>query len=193
MQYIAGLFLFVVGAFIGLKLPDFDLVFRWWPLIEHRSLLTHGLLIPLLLFATLKTHVIGKQADPRLRLALLGFYLATAVHLCFDLFPSRWYGMAHIHIPLLGWVGEAPSVLWMGVGAFVSLYLACRLLRHVTDVGLGLLGLATSYGVSAAHEPRPSFFALMVLVPLALGAFLLPRRLHDPESPADEISRWMRS
>jgi len=193
VQYIAGLFLFVIGAFIGLKLPDFDLAFHWWPLIEHRSLLTHGMLIPLLLFATLRQHVVGKQADPRLRLSLMGFLLATAVHLCFDLFPSGWYGMAHIHIPLLGWVGAFPSGIWIGTGASVSLYLACCLLRRVSEVGLGLLGLAACYGVSAAHEPRPSFFALMVLVPLALFAFLLPRRLHDPDSPADEISRWMRS
>lgn len=78
-------------------------------------------------------------------------------------------------------------------GASASLYLACRLLKHISDVGLGLLGLAASYGFSAAHEPRPSFFALMVLAPLALGAFLLPRRLHDPDNPADEISRWMRT
>jgi len=193
MRYATGLFLFVIGSLVGLKLPDFDLVFRWWPLIEHRSMLTHGLIVPLVLFAALKGQVVGKRSDPRLRLALMGFCLATAVHLCFDLFPQGWGRYSSVHIPLIGWTDALLSVLWLGLGAFVSLYLACRLLRHIGDFWLALLGLATCYGVSAAHEPRPSFFALIVLVPLALGAFLLPRRLHDPDSPADEISRWMRS
>lgn len=111
MLYVAGLFLFVIGAFIGLKLPDFDQSFYWRPLIVHRSLLTHSALLPLILFFTLKGHVIGKKADPRLRLPLLGFLLATAVHLCFDLFPYRWSGYALVHIPLFGWVGAWTSAL----------------------------------------------------------------------------------
>ena len=193
MRYTAGLFLFVIAAFVGLKLPDFDLAFRWYPLIMHRSLLTHSFLIPLLLFGALRPHVIGKQADPRLRLSLMGFCLALAVHFCFDLFPGSWQGFARIHIPLDGWVGVVPSVLWLGTGALVSLYLACCLFQRISDAGLALLGLAACYGVCAAHQPLFSFFALITLVPLSIGAFLLPRRLHDPDSPSDAISRWKRS
>jgi len=193
MLYIAGLFLLVVGAFIGLKLPDFDQSFYWRPLIIHRSLLTHSALLPLILFWALKAHVIGKKADPRLRLPLLGFLLATAVHFCFDLFPYAWAGYALVHIPLLGWVGAWPSAFWLGSGAFVSLYLACRLFQRVNDVGLAALVLATCYGVSAAHAPYFSFAALVALVIMALVAFVLPRPLHDPDSPADELARWKRS
>ena len=110
MNYLAGLLLFVVGAFIGLRLPDFDLYFRWWPLIVHRSLLTHGFLVPLLLFVSLRGRSGKPFADNRPRLFLLGFCIATAVHLCFDLFPSAWRGYARVHFPLLGWMAaNSPS------------------------------------------------------------------------------------
>ena len=193
MNYPIALLLFVFAAFVGLKLPDFDQAFYWRPLIVHRSLLTHSFLLPLILFLCLQAQVIGKKADLRLRLPLLGFLLATAVHLCFDLFPRQWYGMAHVHIPLHGYVGEFPSILWLGSGAFVSLYLACRLFQRINDVVLAGIGLAACYGVSAAHEPYPSFPALMALGAMSLIAFLLPRRLHDPDSPADAIAKWKRS
>ena len=193
MRYITGLFLFVLGAFIGLKLPDLDQSFYWRPLLVHRSLLTHSALLPLILFLTLKGHVLGKKADPRLRLPLLGFLLATAVHFCFDLFPYRWTGYALVHIPLLGWVGAWSSAFWIGSGALVSLYLACRLFQRITDVYLSALGLATCYGWSAAHAPYFSFAALVALVAMSLIAFALPRPLHDPDSPADELARWKRS
>ena len=193
MRYLGGLFLFVVGAFIGLKLPDFDIAFRWWPLLMHRSLLTHGLIIPLALFASLRPHITLKQADPRLRLAFMGFCLATAVHLCFDLFPRSWFGFSRIHVPFFGWQSVLFSVLWLGAGALVSLYLACRTFQRISDVGLAMVGLAVCYGVVAAHEPLRSFFALVTLGPMAVSAFLMPRPSHDPDSPSDAISRWKRS
>ncbi len=192
MRYTAGLFLFVIAAFIGLKLPDFDQSFYWRPLIVHRSLLTHSALLPLILFWLLRAHVIGKKADPRLRLSLMGFLLATAVHFCFDLFPSAWTGYALVHIPLLGWVGAWPSAFLLGSGALASLYFACRLFQRISDVYLSALGLATCYGWAAAHAPTFSFAALMALVAMSVIAFALPRPLHDPDSPADALARWKR-
>jgi len=144
-----------------LRLPDFDLSFHWWPLIEHRSLLTHGFLVPLLLFASLRGHSVKPFTDDRPRLFLLGFCIASAVHLCFDLFPGAWRGLARVHIPIVGWMGGELSFLWLLVGVLATLYLGCKLLRRPNDVVLALLGLATSYRVSAAAEPRPSFFALL--------------------------------
>lgn len=193
MNYLAGLLLFVVGAFMGLRLPDFDLYFHWWPLIEHRSLLTHGFLIPLLLFASLRGTGLKPFADDRPRLFLMGLCVAMAVHLCFDLFPVAWYGYARVHIPLIGWMGGILSFIWLLISVVVTLYLACKLLRRQSDLGLALLGLITCYGVSAAAQPRFSFFALIMLVPAALAAFLLPRPHHDPNSPAGDISRWWHS
>jgi len=192
MRYVLGLFLFVISAFIGLKLPDFDQSFYWRPLIVHRSLLTHSALLPLILFFTLKGHVLGKKADPLVRLPLLGFLLATAVHLCFDLFPYAWAGYALVHIPLFGWVGAWPSAFWLGSGALVSLYLACRLFQRITDVWLTALGLATCYGWAAAHAPYFSFAALMALVAVSLIAFFLPRPPPDPSNPAEALTRWKR-
>ena len=192
MRKVAAVLLFVVGCFVGLRFADFDLPFRWYPLIEHRSLLTHGVLIPLLLFVSLRPHLLNKNADPRLRLFIMGFCLASAVHLCFDLFPRGMIGYSRVHIPLWGWSGWPFSALWLLGSALVCLYLAFRLLRGLGDLGLVLLGLVTCYGISAAAEPRPSFFALFTLVPVAFAAFLLPRQPHDPDSPSSEISRWMR-
>lgn len=198
---LAGLFLFVVGCFTGLELPDFDQAFYWRPLIEHRSLLTHGPLVALLLLLALRPQLAfkdaaGRKPGPMPRLFLMGFCLASAVHLCFDMFPSLMYGYALIHIPLVGRMSPGLSFTWMGVGALVCLYIACRLLRGKWDVILCAAALATCYGVVAAHEAVRSFAALMaliLLVVLAFVAFLLPGRHFDPDSPAGDISRWMRS
>lgn len=198
---LAGLFLFVVGCFIGLELPDFDQNFYWRPLIVHRSLLTHGPLVALLLLAALRPQLAYKNATGRKpssmpRLFLMGFCLASAVHLCFDMFPSGWYGYALIHPPLMQPMTGTESFVWLAVGALVCLYIACRLLRGKWDVVLSAVALATCYGVVAAHEAVRSFAALMalaVLVGLAFIAFLLPGKHFDPDSPAGDISRWMRS
>lgn len=203
MRHAAGVILFAFGCLIGLRLADFDQSFTWWPLIVHRSLLTHGFLLPLLLFLAVhrphprrsgqQSNQGGGADDPRLRLFVQGLCLASAVHLCFDLYPAGWGRYSRVFVPFSGWTTPAFSKIWLGAGALVCLYLACCLLRGWGGLGLALLGLIVTYGVHAAREPHPSFYALVTLVPLVLVAFLLPRRSPDPDSPAGDILRWIRS
>lgn len=178
MQYLAGVFLFVVGSFIGLRFADFDHAFHWLPLMAHRSLLTHSFLMPLLLF-----YAFRKNSDPIARLFVMGICLAAAVHLCFDLFPRGWYGYALIHVPFYGRGSVQFSQVWMLSSILVCLYLPCRLLRNMGDFYLALTGLIVTYGVCAAAQPRPSFFALIVLALAALTMFLVAplKKDNDPD------------
>lgn len=168
MSYLPAFVLFVIGGFIGMKFADFDHAFRWSPLIVHRSLLTHGLLVPLLLYRT-----IGKNQDPASRLLVMGFCLTTAVHLAFDLFPVLWRGYAYVFVPFYGRIGTLPSVLWLLAGVLVSLCLAFKLPRNTGDLMLCLAGLIVGYGITASAAPRTSFFALVVLVSATVAALAL--------------------
>lgn len=186
MQYVLGVLLFVVGSFIGLRFADFDHSFRWLPLLDHRSLLTHSFLVPLLVFWVLR-----KQTDPASRLFVMGICIASAVHLGFDLFARSWYGYALIHLPFYGRASPLFSQTWILVSLVVCLYLACRLLRNVGELGLALAGLITAYGVSAAAQPRPSLFALLTLVCAAPAAFLLARPFYKDSDPASSVRRLL--
>ena len=182
MAYLTGMVLFVIGCFIGLRFADFDYWFRWNPLLVHRSLLTHSVLMPLLLFRAFRGN-----ADPAARLFVIGVCVASAVHLAFDLFPSGWYGYARVHVPFYGHVSALPSQAWLFVNAVVSLYLACLLLRNVGEFYFSFVGLAVTYGIAAAAQPRISFYALVVLALAAPIAFVLPRRPVKPEQFAPRL------
>jgi len=138
-RFVAALLL-VAGCAVGLKLPDFDHAFRWLPLIDHRSLLTHGLLVPLLLLYAVRKQLVREEGTP-VRLMLIGLCLGTAVHLAFDLFASGWRGYSLVHVPFYGRLPQALSRLVLLSGVLGGLYLACRLLRSTGDLALALLSL----------------------------------------------------
>ncbi len=71
------------------------------------------------------------------------------------------------------------SWAWILASLFACFLMASLLLRRIGEFYLALLGLITLYGISAAHEPRASFWALVVLVPAAFIAFVLPRRTSE--------------
>ena len=70
----------ILSAYIGSRFPDID---QHTDLLTHRSILTHGLLAPLVLFL-----VAFRMKKDRVRDFVLIFVAAIAIHLCFDL----WYG-----------------------------------------------------------------------------------------------------
>ena len=86
---------FIVGLALGNEFPDIDQGSRF---LVHRSVFTHGPLLPFLLFLVAS----GIKSIP-VRLLAMGFCLGVAVHLSFDLFPKGWAGHALIHIPVVGW------------------------------------------------------------------------------------------
>ena len=96
MFYLIGVFVFGLGAVVGLGLPDLDATL---PFLTHRSIVTHHFMWPLLPLWAARDH---PSLVTRARLFSMGSSLSLAVHFCFDLFPRSWRGYALIHIPLYG-------------------------------------------------------------------------------------------
>jgi len=172
----------LLGLALGLHSPDIDNRLGWllpsWVLL-HRSILTHGLIIPLLLF-----HVIRRRRGtaPSLRLFVISASLAVAVHLCFDFFPLSWRGFALIHIPAYGRTGALFSQLWMILSIGVCLYVAFRLVRNVAEWALSVGGLIISYTVSAVEEGGAATLALVLLALCAAVTIILARQVRKAEA-----------
>ncbi len=175
--YPLALVLFFVGIRVGIGFADIDQsITRHFPfanrgyLFAHRSILTHGWLLPLLLFC-----LVEKTPHHAPRLFAIGFFLASSVHLCFDLFPRCWSGYALIKIPFYGYTSGVFSWLWIGASGVICLHLALLLMKWVFELLLSCIGMATTFGLSSADEYRTAFplFALLVFTALALA---LPSR-----------------
>ena len=108
-----------VGAWFGLKFPDF---YQRTDLLLHRTIITHGPLVPLVLFLLLRN---ARHGSARLfpMFVCLGF----VVHLAFDLFPARWTGYALISVPIYGWLPGWVSISWMAGSVLTCAYYAIRL------------------------------------------------------------------
>lgn len=77
MKYVLGLMAFFIGCAAGVWFPDID---QRIGLLEHRSILTHGPLLPIVLFA-----VASESESIPLRWVAMGACIGVAVHLAFDL------------------------------------------------------------------------------------------------------------
>ena len=111
MRYILRGALLVLAFVIALKVPDVDQKVGF---LVHRSIITHGPALPLLLaFLAVKS---GKG------LGLTAVFSAgVGVHLIMDLFPKAWVGFALVHSPILGRLSPFPSVVWLVGSAVVCL------------------------------------------------------------------------
>lgn len=165
--YFVGLFLFVVGLRIGMGLPDQDLKIFF---LRHRSLLTHGFLLPSLLFVAVQ-----KFPDHTARLFAIGVALASTIHLCFDLFPRAWHGLALITIPLYGRTSALFSWLWIALSCVVCLYLALLLIKSIFEIVMSAAALVMTFSAHSGGEQNAnlSLWALGVMVAIAL---VLPSR-----------------
>ena len=81
-----------IGLFIGLIFPDFDQSFQ--KLLGHRSIITHSILLPYLIYF----YQIVKKEKPNNNIVYIciGIFLGIAIHLSADLFPKGWRGYALI-------------------------------------------------------------------------------------------------
>ena len=134
----------VAGLALGEWFPDIDQRFQS---ITHRSILTHGLILPLGLYAIGS----GLKATPP-RLFVSGFSLGLAIHLGFDLFPRAWQGFALIHMPLLGWIHPILSWSWIAGSMTICLYLAMRLAKTWIEGVVLLLGLLGLFSYTSTDE-----------------------------------------
>lgn len=173
----------LVGASIGLYLPDIDRVF---PFLLHRSILTHGVLIPLgIIMLTHKGRVEWQRS------ALIGLCVTLAVHLCFDLFPVSWRGFALISVPFIGQLSGTLSMLWLAANAIAALYFALYLMQSKTEL---TLALALSAGAFLLAAPGQSVFwsALLILLLAWFVASCLPNQVISGQALAQRLRpRWV--
>ncbi len=92
-----------LGVAAGLTLPDLD---QWLPL-DHRSALTHSVLLLIPLWRT------GRGVAAGVALGL-GFHLAA------DCFPRAMVGYATVKWPLAGSMGAAASYAWLAANSLAA-------------------------------------------------------------------------
>ncbi len=168
MRRLAALLLLAAGTAVGLYYADLDQRLFF---LRHRSALTHGFLLPLLLFTLVRRRGGGDES----RWFVIGLCMASAVHLCFDLFPKGWGGnFARVHVPGYGWLDALLSQAWLLGSVLVCLYLAFRLIGKMNELALGMGRLAVAFALAAAKQPRVTVWALAVLALTAFVAFVAP-------------------
>lgn len=152
----------VAGAWIGLKFPDID---QSTDFLLHRSIVTHGPLIPLVVYS------VGQNAR-HLSVRLFPMYLCLGfvVHMAFDLFPAGWSGYALISIPLYGWLPGWVSILWLAGSVLLCAYLAARLVRGLPQAVLLAIGTVGIFMVAAPGERAVIGPLLVVAASLAIGS-----------------------
>ena len=162
MKYLLGGVVLLAGLAVGNEFPDID---QETGLLLHRSIVTHGLLVPLIVFAAAS----GTRSI-QLRWFALGVTLGVAVHLSFDLFPHGWSGFALISVPGYGWTAPWFSWTWIAASTVGCIYFAARLVRGGLDGSLFILSLIFAFGYIATDEDalwRP-LVALTVATTIAL-------------------------
>ena len=110
--------LFGLGCYLGSETPDLD---QHTDLLLHRSILTHGLLAPLLV-----SKLFGGCSARSLQWFAAGFALGVAIHLASDLFPEAWTGFSLISLPFYGWLPATASITWLVCSVVACLGLAVR-------------------------------------------------------------------
>ena len=164
----------VLGLAVGERFPDID---QRTELLLHRSILTHGLLAPLMLY------VIVQRVDSLpVRWLAMGVCLGVAVHLAFDLFPKGWQGYALVSLPVYGWLPALVSIGWIAVSGTVCLYLGARLARGWLEAVVFLVGLVGVFAYAAPGEHalwRP--LASVVVATVLAGSVAVFVRLRSAD------------
>jgi hypothetical protein len=162
MKYVLGLIGLVAGLAFGNIFPDFD---QKTDILLHRSIVTHGPLVPIIVFAIAS----GIRAVP-IRWFALGLALSFAIHLSFDLFLKGWSGFALISVPIYGWTAQWFSWTWIALSTFVCTYMALKLIRNVLDASVFVLSLTGAFVYISMGENslwRPAS-ALIVITAIAI-------------------------
>ena len=152
----------VAGAWLGLKFPDVD---QRTDLLVHRSIVTHGPLIPLVLFLVLRN-----VRRPPIRLFPMYVCLGFVVHMGFDLFPAGWSGHALISIPVYGWLPGWVSILWLAGSVLLCAYWAARLARGLWESALLTVATVGIFIVAVPGESAVIGPLLVVAASLAIGS-----------------------
>ena len=172
MKYLFAFVLLGVGLAVGNWFPDID---QDTGLLLHRSIVTHGPLVPLI--------VVAIAATPRtilLRWFALGLVVGFAVHLSFDLFPKGWSGFALINIPVYGWTAPWFSATWIAISTVLCTYLAFKLVKNGLDGFLLIMLLIFWFGYIGTSEDAFLRPAVTLTVSAAIAFIPTVRRALSP-------------
>ncbi|RMF80690.1 MAG: hypothetical protein D6737_07290 [Chloroflexi bacterium] len=173
-QYFFGIGLLIVGVLIGIDFPDID---QRTVLLNHRSLLTHGFIAPVILFRFVYLY---RSAVPRL--FGVGVCTALLVHLAFDLFPRAWTGFALLTVPVFGRTSALFSKIWLVLSVIVLFYLTLLLIQTLLEFLLATGSLILSVIAYAPGEPAVIEPVLLMTVCAIVVVAILP-------SPGGVIAR----
>ena len=161
----------IIGLYLGDKFPDID---QRTDLLTHRSIFTHGFIVPLIIYL-----ICSRINNSILRLFLLGFNIALVIHLSFDLYPKGWYMHALIHIPVIGWTWAWISKVWIFISMIMCGYFAVKLIKNFTQGVVAILSILLFFIYLSADEH--SFFAPFIsmiiasLISIVIGIFRVKR------------------
>ena len=133
----------LMGLHVGIGLPDID---QRTDLLLHRSIITHGPFIPLILL------VLALRIGLGLYAFAMGVSIGFAVHHAFDLFPKGWTGAALIGVPFYGWTPWQFSWIWIAFTMLACAYLAARLAQGGLDRIWYLLGFIYIFILTVPKE-----------------------------------------
>ena len=152
-----------LAVYIGLKFPDVD---QRVGFLLHRSIITHGPLLPLMAF------VFALGDNPVQRRFGTGIGIGFAVHLAFDLFPQSWQGYALISIPWYGWIPPVASWIWIAATMLLCMGFTVKLVRHLADGLILVLALGGTFLVAAGSE-RAFWLPMVAIVASLVIAYLV--------------------
>ena len=166
----------LLGLFLGEKYPDIDQKLEF---LQHRSILTHGLLTPaaLYLFA-------AQTRSAPFRWAVIGASLGVAAHLAFDLFPRAWSGYALVSIPLYGWIPAPMSWAWIMGSSLACSYLAAKLVHGCWEASLWTVAVIAAFTYAAQGEAE-LWKPIAAGAAMAVTAMYLARRSTRKSNKSD--------
>ena len=170
LNYFPFIAVLSLGYFVGLFFPDTDQSFQL--LLGHRSIITHSILLPYLLYFYFNKK---NNLTPLKTILIVGIYLGIGLHLSADLHPKAFRGYALIKLPFNIDIGGL-SPMWIGVNAGVAFYLASKYLNELINKKLfwiSYLIIGLLVGITYAdEEPHNNDAILGTFLFLFLATFI---------------------
>ena len=153
-------FSYSVALLIGIYVfPDSDQTILSF--LSHRSILTHGILLPLLIYWILNK--IFKHKKETLDYIYAGLLIGISIHLTADLFSKSFVGFATIKLPFQI-TSEGFLLKTKSIGSFQSRFWIFF---------NAILGLFISYKTLDKQKIHNLFKIILFIIPLIIGIFYM--------------------
>ena len=170
-----GFLLITVSFLFGIKLPDWDFKLG----LRHRNILTHSPFITIIFIALYET-----KTSYFFKYFIVGFSIAIAIHILFDLFPRKWYGGALLKIPFNNIsCSEETTKIFFTITALISTFLGIFYMTDIKEYYFVLVYSVITFIKKRKYENafiKPAFiFAFLYLF---LGSFkfeILSKMIKD--------------